>query len=500
MSTTTITSSSTTTAAPKTSVATAAATKASAQKIISSLSAGSGVDVASLAQGLTDAERIPQENAINSKISKNDARVSGYSAIMFMMTTLKDSLAALKDANSFNAVTASNSNTAAFGVTTDAKAVSGSHSVQVTALATPQRSISAGFALPGTSLNAGLSFDLSLSVNGGAASTILIAAGNDTPEGVAQTINASGLGVTAQVINTGAGSKPYQIVVTGGSGSAQSFTLAPALAGVPSTSLAFSDMVPAASAADAVLTVNGVTYTRPGNSITDILAGTTLDLKTITSSAASVTLTRDTSALKGKITALVTAYNDANNILNEVSNAKSTMETYGATLVGDSTVRLVRQQLREMMLGTSSTPGTGVGALWQIGLSVDKAGVMSTDTAKLDTALKNNFSDVVKTFTGNQNKLSLFSTVPGGIAGDAVKKITNLLGASGPILSSSENANTQNTKSKANLTALATRMQAVLERYTRQFSVMDSLVGNVNSQKTSLKSSFDGMMAMYTAK
>jgi flagellar capping protein FliD len=43
-------------------------------------------------------------------------------------------------------------------------------------------------------------------------------------------------------------------------------------------------------------------------------------------------------------------------------------------------------------------------------------------------------------------------------------------------------------------------MTALLSRYTKQFAAMDSLVGNVNSQKTSLKSSFDGMMASYTNK
>jgi hypothetical protein len=39
-----------------------------------------------------------------------------------------------------------------------------------------------------------------------------------------------------------------------------------------------------------------------------------------------------------------------------------------------------------------------------------------------------------------------------------------------------------------------------LARYTKQFAAMNSFVGNTNSQKTSLKSSFDGMMAMYTNK
>ncbi len=40
----------------------------------------------------------------------------------------------------------------------------------------------------------------------------------------------------------------------------------------------------------------------------------------------------------------------------------------------------------------------------------------------------------------------------------------------------------------------------MLARYTRQFSQMESLVGSVNAQKTSLKSTFEGMMAAYTNK
>jgi len=43
-------------------------------------------------------------------------------------------------------------------------------------------------------------------------------------------------------------------------------------------------------------------------------------------------------------------------------------------------------------------------------------------------------------------------------------------------------------------------MDALLARYTKQFSVMDSLVGQTNSLKTSLKSTFDGMMSVYTNK
>jgi len=96
--------------------------------------------------------------------------------------------------------------------------------------------------------------------------------------------------------------------------------------------------------------------------------------------------------------------------------------------------------------------------------------------------------------------LSVYSTLPAGIAGDAVKKLTNLLGSNGALLAQSESANTQNTKYKDDLSKLQTRMDSLLKRYQKQFASMDSLVGTVNSQKTSLKSTFDGMMASLTGK
>ena len=41
-------------------------------------------------------------------------------------------------------------------------------------------------------------------------------------------------------------------------------------------------------------------------------------------------------------------------------------------------------------------------------------------------------------------------------------------------------------------------MEALYERYLRQFSAMESIVGESNSMRDSLKSTFDGMMAAYT--
>ena len=581
---TTATTSSTSTATVDAQAA-AAAKRASAQKIITSLSAGSGVDVAALAQGLVDAERAPQENVINTKISKNEARVSGYAAVKFMLSNVKDALTDLKDANSFNASSVSNSNTSALSVTASTGAELGSHAVAITTLASAQRNISTGFAASSTALNSGSSFTMDvtlgsaststaavsgLTINGtaitavsadptivtiegaegqnetsvinfaalvaghsatlngltftataamtaaqvasafgglesddtdgnitgaalgtysgsftagfttadwssgtsvtatstsattsvtdiaisirkfdnlatainaqtsttgvsavnssgaltltgttfsvGTTSTsteaitgisvyrVTVASGYDTPQGLVDAINTADLDVTAKLVNAGSSTSPsYKVVISGATGADESFSLSTDPSTVL-TALSFTQT----DATDALLTVDGVTYTRSSNTVTDVVDGLTMNLLAA-STTTTISLARDTTQVVSKIDALVTAYNEANSLFTEVTNPKSDLDIYGATLVGDTTVRLLRTQLREALLGESSTPGTNVTAAWQMGLSVDKAGVMTLDKTILTAALTDNFADVVTTFTANQNNRSATS-------------------------------------------------------------------------------------------
>ena len=255
------------------------------------------------------------------------------------------------------------------------------------------------------------------------------------------------------------------------------------------------------NATNANLLVDGVSYTRTSNSINDIVMGMTIGVNTTTTAAATVNLTRDTSTLVTNINSMVSAYNDAMSVLNAVSDPKSTLATYGGSLVGNSTVMMLKHKLSSMMLGESSTPGASIGALWQLGISIDASGVMSATSTTLTSALNNNFNDVVKMFTGNQdNSFGLNPNSPSGLAGDAVKQLTSLLSATGPITTQSNDLTSQNQTFQTDLSNLQTRMDALLTRYQTEFAAMNSFVGSVNAQKTSLKSSFDGMMAMYTNK
>ena len=62
-----------------------------------------------------------------------------------------------------------------------------------------------------------------------------------------------------------------------------------------------------------------------------------------------------------------------------------------------------------------------------------------------------------------------------------------MLLSTGMIDTQSKSATTQIAKYKKELTELETRMDKLMTRYMNQFSVMESIVGNSNSLRTSLK-------------
>ena len=329
--------------------------------------------------------------------------------------------------------------------------------------------------------------------------SIAVSADATTPAGIVAAINSSNLGVTAQLINTGNATAPYRMMVTGGSGAGNAFALTSAKTGGGEvTGVSFGKQLQAAQ--NASFNVDGMAMTSSKNTVTDAIAGTTLSFTNTTTAGipASVNFSRDTSSVSSKLDALVTAYNDANTMLGVVSDPKSTVPDYGATLVGNSIVNTVRNQMRQLITGNSTTPSGGLTALRDIGFSIDQTGVLSIDKTKLDSTLQTKFDNVVTLVTGNRENQTKYSVLPSGTAGEAVKKLTALLDISGPLTAQSNNLTTKITEYKKQLADLDTRMTALLARYNKQFAAMESMVGQSKSLQTNLKSTFDGMMSVYT--
>jgi flagellar capping protein FliD len=153
-----------------------------------------------------------------------------------------------------------------------------------------------------------------------------------------------------------------------------------------------------------------------------------------------------------------------------------------------------------MFMDDSSTGGTAIQAFRNLGLDIDRTGVMSLDDDDLDAALTGNFDEVVAAFSAGTNQQSQYGVASRGIAGDAIYAIEELISSRGTIMAQSDGAESRVADYQDKLEALNTRMEGLLARYTKQFGIMESVVGQSNAMRDSLSATFDGMMAMYTNK
>jgi flagellar hook-associated protein 2 len=493
---------------------------------ISALGTGSGVDIKTLAQNLVDAERVPKQEIIQARIDKAELRISGYSTVIYALDQLKSALEGLKSPAAFQGVTAASSQPSVVSVSASGAASTGSYEVEVSRLALAQRSVSDGFASKTASVlqnpSSVSAVDIQLMVGG--VTQTRITGVNPTLEDIADAINGANQGVKASVIDTGdSAGFPFRLVLQGETGLAGSFELDLFESGVtpdeavdsslgfifpPSDSRDFDR-----AATDAAFTVDGIPYERSTNAITDAIEGATLNLLGITNSAVTVSTARDTTPVKEKIQQIVSAYNDLDTILDAAENRDSTVERLGGSLAGDGTARRIRDQVRTILmpavgdLGNSTTdPLTD---LRQLGLFVDTDGQMKFSSvvegassfatmfqvgsqATLDRVLSERYDDLAALFSGDA-----------GIARDMADQISGsgehfdtLAWPSSPtklVQSQSRNASQKILVDKDRLVDLEDRMKTLLERYLKQFAVMESLVGESKSLRTSVENSFKAM-------
>ncbi len=136
-----------------------------ANTVLTTLDVGSGLDIGKLAQDLTDAEKLPKQNSINSDIADSEASITGYAEVSFQVNLLKTAFEAINDADELATSNGTSSDSTKVSFSSVAgNAAAGAYDISVSQLAESQRTVSDQFASTTTSLNSGTAFDLSLAV------------------------------------------------------------------------------------------------------------------------------------------------------------------------------------------------------------------------------------------------------------------------------------------------------------------------------------------------
>ena len=446
---------------------------------VQALGAGAGFDTKKIVEALVNAERAPTEARINSKIAESDAKISGLGKAVSVLNVVKDAAENLNDAKDFNTFTVSNSQESAFSASSTTSARAGSNNITVSQIAQEQRSVSNAFASETNAFNAS-PITVSISVGSSNPTTTDITVNDASLQGTVSAINAANLGVTAEIVDTGAASDRYRIQLIGETGAENAFALSSS-----DNALTFSSVQ---TATDAQLKVNGIDFTRSSNVIDDVITGVTLSLNTVTSGAANLSINQDDSQARANIVDFVAIYNEAQRQLKELSNS-----SIGGELAGDSIFRSLTSSLRSLVLGTSSSASGNVSNLSDMGISVSRTGELNVDDNKLDNALANNYADVVKMFSANTDDQAASSTAAAGLAGDISNLIADATDANSYLLTQQDTLADANSARQEELSDLADRMERVEERYNRQFLAMQQIIDQMNSTRESMESSFENL-------
>lgn len=458
------------------------------------------LDVNSIVSQLMTVERRPIAR-LDQQEASYQARLSAYGSVKGALSSFQAAIQSLNNASKFTALKATPSDDTVLSATASSIATAGTYSLEVINLAQAQKLVAAGKASSTTSIGTGaettITFDFGTITgtsvngqypaspattfvsNGGGTKTVTIDSSNNSLQGIRDAINAAKIGVTATIINDGDATNPYRLALSSDSnGASNSLKISVSgdtdienlLAHDPTSTQNLTETV---SAQNAVFKMNGVTVSKSSNSVSDVIHGVTLNLKKITTSPITVTVAHDTSSITGSITSFVKSYNDLAKTLKDIS-AYNPETDQAAILQGDSAVRTIQSQLRNV-LGAQVVGASGVlTTLSQIGVSFQKDGSLALDSAKLNSAMTSNFGDIASLFaaTGKatDSLISYVSATSSTKAGSYAVNITQLATQGKTIGSSAANTTITNANNllNININGVSTSITLANGSYTAQ--------------------------------
>ena len=246
------------------------------------------------------------------------------------------------------------------------------------------------------------------------------------------------------------------------------------------------------TASDASLTVDGINISRSTNTISDAITGMTINLLDSTNSAGTVSITTDSSQVETKLRTLVTAFNSVMTTFDTLSDPDATGENAGV-LSGDSSLRSIENKIKDLFIQASSTPGTSLSYLSDMGIEMTRSGVLEIDETALATALTSNYADIRMMISADTDNQTTVGTASRGIAGDALVVLDEFLSSTGILESRTTNNENRIADYQEDLVELDRRMQAIYERYLRQFTAMEQAIDEMNSMRDYLKQQIDAL-------
>lgn len=457
--------------------------------LITALGAGSGINMAELANNLAAAQFAGRTDRLAAKSELLETQISTASNLKSMILSLSTALGdRVRQGDLSPQPQIANSAVAQASLSGTAQP-RGTFSLEVTALARSQTLASTAYASSAATVGSG-TLTLRFGTVAGSSFTadpdhaavdIEIPAGATLAQ-VASAINGKNAGVTAYVANTVDGA---QLVLKGAEGVKNGFVLeATEASGDPGlANLAWDPASPPttpprllATSSDAAFKIDGLSMTAPSNTVADAIPGVSLKLTAVNTGApTNITFSNPAAAI-------TTAMQDITAALNEVAAAiREATDPKTGELARDPGARALRQQFASLA-GSILMPGAPEGTpntLADLGLSTQRDGSFILDSARLAATLASNPQAVAAMFTNGVN--GVYAKI------DAISRSASSISDPGTLAGSITRYTSQLAKVDKEEAKLAEQQEATRARLAARFAVSDNQISSMNSTLSFIK-------------
>ena len=391
-------------------------------EILSNLGIGSGINTNELIKALVDADTAPQKENLDNLEEKTKDKISTFGILKSNLLDFKNILKDIESQQEYGFVGNSSDTTVATLTASGSKAGSDiNSSLTVTTLASRHTLTGPSLASPSSTVG-----QRNITINFGTWSADPTAGGGQrfTSNGQSQ-ISVSATASTTltdlrDAINNAAtdsdndGTKDflasiiydgsnYMLMLKSESGASNEMKVtdshSPPASAYDTTDGA--QLTQRVAGINSAFTVDGISMSRTSNSVDDLFDGFTLDLKKTTSSAVRISSSVDLDGVSDLLTGYVDTYNQVMlNLTAMGANDPVDPENDGA-LIGDSTLREIRSELREMSSTAIKGYEGGPYYLSYLGVSTNRDGTLAFDKGQMETQFKSKPETVRAFFTNN---------------------------------------------------------------------------------------------------
>ncbi|MCG6939216.1 MAG: flagellar filament capping protein FliD [Gammaproteobacteria bacterium] len=446
---------------------------------ISSAGIGSGLDVTSIVDGLMAVERRPLQ-ILQGKQQLYTTQISAYGELISAVSSFQASMENLNSLTALDKFKTSSTNSELIDITSTDSPDQGSFDVEVTRLADFHK-MSSNEILSTDTFGGAAGDSFCIQVGSDIADTITVDLSTaQTLADIRDAINAdeNNPGVRAALVN-GDNSLQKLILTAEDIGSVNALTLSYGGA-INSTTFGLqtvNDIGGDTAQLDAEFIIDGFTITRPRNTVSDVIAGVTFELNGAQPGTTTrLSITRDTAAAEAQVKSFASAYNQ---LISSVKSQRS------GVLGTDNLLISIESQVKHI-LNSSATSGS-LNTLSDVGLGIDKEGVMSLDADVLKTAVDSKgYADVAQ----------LFAAEGDGFANRLAALTDNWIGSDGFISARTDGLNRRINDLSDRQTSIERNLAIVEARYRQQFSALDVLMSQFQSTGQFLTSQLDQLQSL----